>query len=61
MKDSMSASERAGHPGTYRKADKTPTNPFPVVYLRCVDAGTDCECWVVCSKGDPGATQFERS
>ena len=28
------------------------------VYLRCVDAGTDCECWVVCAKGDPGAVAF---
>lgn len=46
-------------PKVNRKA--TPTNPFPVVYLRCVDAGTDNECWVVCLKGDPGAVQFERS
>lgn len=29
------------------------------VYLRCVDPGTDNACWVVCSKGDPGAVAFE--
>lgn len=25
------------------------------VYLREVDANTDNACWVICSKGDPGA------
>lgn len=29
-----------------------------VVYLREVDAGTDCACWIVCAKGDPGAVAF---
>lgn len=42
---------------------RTPTGQFmpdetPIVYLREVDAGTDNACWVVCSKGDPGAVTF---
>lgn len=28
------------------------------VYLRLVDEGTDNECWVVCTKYDPGARPF---
>jgi hypothetical protein len=32
----------------------------PRVYLRCVDPGTDNECWVICAKGDSGATAFVR-
>lgn len=63
MKDSLTASERAGYVAkrTPQQRKATPTNPFPVVYLKCIDAGTDNECWIVCSKGDPGAVQFERS
>lgn len=26
-----------------------------VAWLREVDSGTDCACWVVCAKGDPGS------
>lgn len=37
-----------------------PRNAYPRVYLRCVDPGTDNECWVVCAKGDPGAIPFLR-
>lgn len=29
-----------------------------VVYLKCIDQGTDNECWIVCSKDDPGAIAF---
>ena len=37
-----------------------PRNANPVIYLRCVDAGTNCECWIVCAKDDPGAVAFLR-
>jgi hypothetical protein len=39
---------------------RTPHNTHPCVYLRCVDPGTDNECWVVCAEGDPGAKAFFR-
>ena len=31
---------------------------MPTIYLRCIDAKTDNECWVVCAKDDPGAVVF---
>ena len=43
-----------------RVLHKRPRNENPVVYLRCVDPGTDCECWIVCAKGDPEAVAFIR-
>lgn len=39
---------------------REPSNGYPRVWLRCVDPGTDNECWVVCAKGDPGAVAFLR-
>lgn len=38
----------------------SPRNAYPRIYLRCIDPGTDNECWVVCAKGDPGAIAFLR-
>lgn len=32
-----------------------------VVWLRQIDAGSDNECWVVCSQLDAGATPFSRN
>lgn len=43
-----------------RQRAREPHDAYPRVWLRCVDPGTDCECWVVCSKGDPGAVAFLR-
>lgn len=40
--------------------DPEPLNAYPRIYLRCVDPGTDNECWVVCAKGDTGALPFRR-
>jgi hypothetical protein len=39
---------------------REPHNAYPRIYLYCVDPGTDCECWVVCAKGDPDAVPFLR-
>jgi hypothetical protein len=39
---------------------REPNNGYPRVWLRCVDPGTDCECWIVCAKGDPGAIALLR-
>lgn len=44
-----------------QKRQKAPLNSFPVIYLYCVDPGTDNECWVICAKGDPGALPFMRA
>lgn len=43
-----------------RPIARSPNNPYPRIYLRCVDPGTDNECWVVCAKGDHGAVPFLR-
>jgi len=45
----------SGNPRT-----RKPLDGWPRIYLRCVDAGTDNECWIVCAKGDPGAIPFLR-
>ena len=37
-----------------------PHNEWPRIYLRCVDPGTDNECWVVCNKADKDAVPFLR-
>ena len=47
-------------PSAPKTKAKQPHDPWPTIYLRCVDPGTDCECWVVCAKGDPGAKPFRR-
>lgn len=44
-----------------RQARNTAYDYDVVVYLREVDAGTNNACWVVCSKGDPGAVAFVQS
>lgn len=48
------------HTGNAFPQRQEPRNNYPRVFLRCVDPGTDNECWVVCAKGDPGAVSFLR-
>ena len=49
-----------GQPVAGPRVVREPHNAYPRIYLRCVDPGTDCECWVVCAKDDPGAISFLR-
>lgn len=39
---------------------REPHDAYPRIYLRCVDAGTNSECWVVCNRVDHGAVPFVR-
>ena len=55
-----SAAGRAARKLPMLEKQREPHTAYPRIYLRCVDPGTDCECWVVCAKDDRGAIAFLR-
>jgi hypothetical protein len=51
--------QRSANKKPLRKV-KLPNDPWPMIFCRCIDPGTDNECWVICAESDPGAVAFVR-